>query len=90
MSKVTLIRKDGEPPWEFQWNDEYNGYVYKTRQNTYKIFFDNCTEKSKYDFEPDIWIGRLAIQNNEKFWFTCEKAIKAQNLIMFRGQYNFN
>ena len=89
MSKITLIRKN-KPSWTFTWNETYNGYIYKTRHNTYKIFFDNCTEKSKYDFEPDIWIGRLAIQNNEKFWYTCEKAIKAQSLIMFRGQYNFN
>jgi len=87
MSKVTLFRENGEPPWEFQWNDEYNGYVYKTRQNIYKIFFDNCTEKSKYNIEPDIWIGRL--DKNDNCWFTCEKAIRAQNLIMFRGQYNF-
>lgn len=87
MSKVTLFRKDGEPPWEFQWDDEYNGYVYKTKQNIYRIFFDNCTEKSKHDSEPDIWIGRL--DKNDNYWFTCEKAIKAKSLIMFRGQYNF-
>lgn len=87
MSKITLIRKN-KPSWTFTWNETYNGYVYNTKNNVYRIFFDNCTEKSKYGIEPDIWIGRL--DKNDNCWFTCEKAIKAQSLIMFRGQYNFN
>ncbi len=38
----------------------------------------------------NLGIGRLIKQNKEVFWATCEKDIKAQSLIMFRGQYNFN
>lgn len=87
MSKITLLRNNS-PDWIFEWNNEYNGYVFCTKNNIYKIFFDNCLEKSKYDFKPDIWIGQLDI--NSKFWFTCEKRIKAKTLIMFRGTYNFN
>ena len=87
MNSVTLIRKNLEPSWTFTWNDLHNGYIYNTNKNTYRIFFDNCTEKSKYGIEPDIWIGRL--DKNDGYWFTCEKAIKAKSLIMFRGQYNF-
>ena len=87
MSKVTLIRKDLEPSWIFEWNEHSKGYYYYTKNNTYRIFFDNCLEKSKYNIEPDIWIGRL--DKNDNCWFTCERAIKAQSLIMFRGQYNF-
>ena len=89
MSSVTLIRKNLEPSWTFTWNEMYDGYVYNTKSNTYRIFFDNCTEKSKYDLEPDIWIGRLYQEKLDKYWYTCEKAIKAQSLIMLRGQYNF-
>lgn len=87
MSKVILLRNNS-PSWTFEWNDNYSGYVFFTKNNIYKIFFDNCLTKSKYDFEPDIWIGQL--EKTSKSWFTCEKRIKAQSLIMFRGQYNFN
>ena len=87
MSKITLLRHNAIN-WIFEWNNKYNGYIFSTKSNIYKIFFDNCLEKSKYDIEPDIWIGQLDI--NSKFWFTCERKIKAKTLIMFRGQYNFN
>ena len=88
---VTLIRRNDNPNWEFCWDDKYNGYIHKTKNKTiYKIFFDNCVNPSKHGLEPDIWIGRLLLQNGEYFWVTCQKEIKAQNLIMFRGQYNFN
>lgn len=89
MSQITLTRKN-KPSWIFTWSDTYNGYVYFTPNNIYKIFFDNCTEKSKYGIIPDIWIGKLWENKDGKFWYTCEKQIKAESLIMFRGQYNFN
>lgn len=87
---VTLTRRD-RPEWEFQWEDKYNGYVHITKNKTiYKLMFDNCVNPSKHGLEPDIWIGRLLNKNGERFWVTCEKDIKAQSIIMFRGQYNFN
>ena len=89
MSKITIARKN-KPSWTFTWNETYNGYVYNTKNNVYRIFFDNCTEKSKYGIIPDIWIGRLGENKDGKFWYTCEKQIEAASLIMFRGQYNFN
>ena len=87
---VTLTRKN-RPEWEFTWDDKYNGYIHVTKKKTiYKICFDNCVNPSKYGFEPDIWISRLAVRNGEWLWVTCEKEIKAESLIMFRGYYNFN
>ena len=87
---VTLTRRN-KPLWEFFWNNRYNGYVHVTKNKTvYKIFFDNCVNPSEHGLEPDIWIGKLLLKNKEQFWVTCEKEIKAENLIMFRGQYNFN
>ena len=89
MSQITLTRKN-KPFWVFTWSNTYNGYVYFTPKNIYKIFFDNCLEKSKYGIILDIWIGRLGENKDGKFWYTCEKQIEAASLIMFRGQYNFN
>ena len=87
MTVVTLTRKN-KPAWKFMWSNSHNGYIYSTKDNVYKIFFDNCLNKSTYDIPPDIWIGRLS--DDGTFWFTCEKQIKAESILMFRGQYNFN
>jgi len=88
MNKIILTRKN-KPLWEFCWEDKYSGYIHKTKNNTiYKVFFDNCVNLSKYGKKPDIWIGKLSL--DKKSWYTCEKDIKAESLIMFRGQYNFN
>ena len=86
---IKLTRKN-KSMWEFEWNEIYNGYIHKTPKTIYKIFFDNCVNPSTCGVEPDIWIGRLIIQNGERFWVTCEREIKAQSLKMFRGVYHFN
>ena len=86
---VTLIRRN-KPLWDFTWSNKW-GYIHNTKNTTYRIFFDNCTKKPKYDLKPHIWIGKL-IETKEDgiIWVTCEKEIKAQSLIFFNGQYNFN
>ena len=87
---VNLIMKN-RTLWEFCWDDQHNGYIHKTKKKTiYKIFFDNCVNPSLYGIEPDIWIGRLIIQNGEKFWVSAQKDIQPDRLVMFRGYYNFN
>ena len=91
MPAIVKLKRRNRPEWEFQWEDKYNGYIHVTKNKTiYKIIFSNCLNPCKYGFEPDIWIGRLHKKNHEYFWTTCEKDIKAESIIMFRGQYNFN
>lgn len=90
MTAIVKLTRKNKPLWEFYWDGVHNGYVHKTKnKTTYKIFFDNCINPSKHGIEPDIWIGRLVTQNGERFWVTAEKDIKAESLIMLRGQYNF-
>lgn len=88
MGGIIKLNRKNRPYWEFIWDDKYNGYVYKTK-NVYKIFFDNCLNPSKHGIEPDIWIGRLIVKNQERFWVTAEKAIAAKSIELFRGEYIF-
>ena len=68
--KVVLFRH-GRPSWEFKWDDNYGGLVYKTLKNTYMLFFEYPADSYK-----PIWIGRL--QRNS--WVTWEKEIKAKSI----------
>lgn len=89
---ITLTRKD-KPSWKFKWDDNFSGYVYKSsKRNIYRIFFDNCNQKPNYDWAtPDIWIGKLIKNRDGNYvWITIEKQIKAESILFFRAQYNFN
>lgn len=91
MPAIIKLNRKNKPLWEFCWEDKYNGYVHITKKKgIYKLFFDNCVNPSEYGLEPDIWIGKLLSQNKEYFWVTCEREIKAESLILFRGKYTFD
>jgi len=82
-----IVTRRNKPSWEFIYDEEYDGFVYKTKKNIYKIFIDNWV--SDYYNLVDIWIGRYSELETHNCWFTCEKDIGAESILMFRGQYNF-
>lgn len=52
--------------WLFSWCEAEKCWFYRTRENTYRLFFDN----SEY---VQVWIGRLIIdQAGRQCWFTVE------------------
>jgi len=71
---VTLNRHAG-PDWIFAWDARFNGLIYRTSQNIYKLFFEDIATSYK-----PIWIGRLT--HDQTSWYTAEKEINAESIIL--------
>lgn len=88
MTKIILTRIN-KSSWEFKYNNTYKSFIKETNKALYKLFFDGIN--SGFDKIPHIWIGKLDFDNKDnKIWVDCTKEIKAQNLLIYGGQYNFN
>ena len=73
MNEKVIVKRNSAPDWDFEWSDKYAGLVHKTKDNVYKLFFENPA----ISFKP-IWIGRLV--NNGTAWVTWEKELRAKEI----------
>lgn len=85
--EIVLHRKNNKPVWIFKWDDKfYNAFIHETKKgNIYRLFIDY---ESNY---PDIWIGRLFLEDNgDRHWCTWENTIKADWFKFGRVTIKFN
>lgn len=86
--KIKLTRID-KPSWTFKYDNVYRSFIKETNKNMYKLFFDGIN--GGFDKIPHIWIGKLDFDNEDnKIWVDYTKEIKAESLLMYGGQFNFN
>ena len=83
MNNTLQLHRYNAPTWEFEYIPHYNAYIYKTRDNTYRLFF----EDPLFSYKP-FWIGRLS--PNEDAWYTVEKEIKAKCIVFCGSTVHFN
>jgi len=72
-----FLKRKNKTGWQFKWSDKWEGWICQQRKYLYRIFFDSC----------GIWVGQHSPTYNS--WFTVEREIRAETLIMDRGVFKF-
>ena len=81
LEKQITLNRHNAPDWVFTFDDYWSGFIHKTKNNTYQLFFGGLAE-----VKP-IWIGRLS--NDASAWVTWEKEAKAKAIKMINCDITF-
>ena len=80
MHYINVFIRNGRH-WQFKWDANQNAFLYSTKKNLYRLFFD-------LNHADGLWVGRRFWTDiSHAGWYTVEKELQATHAVFMKGKF---